>query len=285
MFLKKRETKVMQEKSSLIFDARDAKLAISNQLECERVEGEKYMKRNRKRKIWIAAGIICFLIIMFGVYVNDYYHSEITIEEAQNLSDTVEITSSGGDIWLDGPGENDIFIFYPGAKVEYTSYLPLLTQVAENGIDCVLVKMPCNLAFFGINKAQDYLDAGYGYTNWYIGGHSLGGAMAAYWATGHLDELSGLVLLAAYPTKSLQAEGFFVVSIYGSEDHVLNFDKVESGRDFMPEDYTEICITGGNHAQFGDYGVQDGDGTATISREEQISKTAEAIVDMVENEH
>lgn len=262
-----------------------AKLAISNQLECEGVEGEKHMQKNRKRKIWIAAGIICFLLIIFGVYVNDYYHSEITIEEAQNLSDTVEITSSGGDIWLDGPGENDIFIFYPGAKVEYTSYLPLLTQLAENGIDCVLVKMPCNLAFFGINKAQDYLDAGYGYTNWYIGGHSLGGAMAAYWASDHLDELSGLVLLAAYPTKELQAEDFSVISIYGSEDQVLNHEKVESGRDFMSEDYTEICITGGNHAQFGDYGAQEGDGAAAISREEQINQTVTAIVDMVENEH
>lgn len=105
--------------------------------------------------------------------------------------------------------------------------------------------------------------------------------MAAAYAAEHLDRLDGLVLLAAYPTKSLQVEGFSVLSLYGSEDGVLQMEKVEQGRAYMPDEYTEICIQGGNHAQFGNYGAQKKDGVATLSREEQQRETVRAICEMM----
>ena len=77
-------------------------------------------------------------------------------------------------------------------------------------------------------------------------------------------------------------EGFKVLSLYGSEDRVLNREKLEAGREFMPVDYTEICIDGGNHAWFGNYGEQDGDGKASISREEQQEQTVEAVWNMTQ---
>ena len=86
-------------------------------------------------------------------------------------------------------------------------YLPLLYKLAEQGMDCFLLKMPFNLAFLGQNKAEKIMDS-YDYEYWYLSGHSLGGAMAASYASGHLDRLEGLVLLAAYPTKSLESEFF-----------------------------------------------------------------------------
>ena len=104
--------------------------------------------------------------------------------------------------------------------------------------------------------------------------------MAAAYASRHLDSLNGLVLLAAYPTKSLKSDSFSVLSIYGSEDGVLNMEKVAEGKSQMPADYTEICIEGGNHAQFGNYGEQDH--TAGISREEQQKQTGDAILDLME---
>ncbi len=117
----------------------------------------------------------------------------------------------------------------------------------------------------------------YPYENLYVSGHSLGGAMAASYAAQHKDALDGVILLAAYPTASLDSDGFTVISLYGSEDKVLNKEKLEAGRAYMPQDYHEVCIEGGNHAQFGAYGEQSGDGKAAISREEQWKQTVEAV--------
>ena len=195
--------------------------------------------------------------------------------------DSVLVTEMPDGLYLDGPGDETALIFYPGAKVEYTAYLPLLSELADQGIDCFLIKMPCNLAIFGQNKAKNIMDS-YEYDHWYLSGHSLGGAMTASYASGHLESLNGLVLLAAYPTKSLKSDSFSVLSLYGSEDGVLNMEKVEEGKAYMPVDYAEVCIEGGNHAQFGNYGEQKGDHAADISREEQQAQTVEAILKMME---
>ena len=171
-------------------------------------------------------------------------------------------------------------IFYPGAKVQAESYLPILYRLSEHGVDTFLVEMPGNLAILGKDKAEQIL-AEYEYENWYMSGHSLGGAMAASYSAEHIEELAGIVLFAAYTTESLKAEDFTVLSIYGSEDAVLNMENIEDGRALVPENYIEICIEGGNHAYFGNYGEQDGDGVATITREEQQKQTVAAIIDMI----
>ena len=142
-----------------------------------------------------------------------------------------------------------------------------MNDLAQRGIDCFLVEMPFNLAFLDMNAASSILDvpADGSYERWFLAGHSLGGAMAANYAADHPKQLSGLVLLAAYPTKSLQTAGFPVLSIYGSNDGVVNRSRIEEGRSLMPPIYEELVIEGGNHAQFGSYGAQDGDGEALIS--------------------
>ena len=96
--------------------------------------------------------------------------------------------------------------------------------------------------------------------------------------------LDGLVLLAAYATESLKREGFCVLSIYGSEDGVLSMEKLKTAREWMPSDYIEICIEGGNHAWFGNYGEQKGDHKANISREDQQKQTVDTILSMVSHE-
>ena len=180
---------------------------------------------------------------------------------------------------LDGPGETDALIFYPGAKVEPTAYLPLLTSLAENGVDCFLVRMPLNMAFLDMNAAAR-LQRAYPYSHWYVGGHSLGGACAALYAARHPDRLSGLVLLAAYATKPLSEE-LRVLVLYGSEDGVLNRKALEKGRRYLPASAAAEELTGGNHAQFGDYGPQKGDGVATVSQAEQTAWAVERIERMI----
>lgn len=235
----------------------------------------------KKRRKWIIGIIVLLLLAVAGTgYVQDYYRSDDMVQTYLKSESPVKTEIIKEGLFLDGPGEENAFIFYPGAKVEYTAYIPLLYKLSEQGVDVFLVKMPCNLAFLGKNKADSIMET-YDYDHWYMGGHSLGGAMAAAYASGHLYSLNGLVLLAAYPTDSLQAEGFEVLSLYGSEDGVLNMEKVEEGKKYMPQAYREICIQGGNHAQFGNYGRQKKDGEATISSEEQQEQTVKEICEMI----
>lgn len=225
----------------------------------------------------IAVSIFLVMIVAFGIYVSRYYHADETALAALNDTENVSVQTENGYILFDGPGEGAAYIFYPGAKVETESYAPLMRQIAESGMDVYLVDMPFHLAFFGMNRAGEIMDENEAYDRWYIGGHSLGGAMAASYAAKHLEELDGVILMAAYPTSSLMDENFTVLSFYGSEDQVLNQDSFIKGRTYMPENYHEMQIEGGNHAGFGNYGEQDGDGTASISASEQ----QQIVVDMI----
>jgi pimeloyl-ACP methyl ester carboxylesterase len=145
-------------------------------------------------------------------------------------------------------------------------------------MDVFLVRMPFRLAVFGANKADEVLEETADYEKICLGGHSLGGAMAANYAEEHAEELDGLVLLAAYATKPLP-DDLAVLSVYGSKDGVLNRENYEKDRANLPDDAQELVIDGGNHAQFGSYGQQEGDGEAAILPEMQWDRTAEAILE------
>lgn len=244
------------------------------------------MKRKKMRSSLFL--VFCLLLLSCGCYVSDYYKStdeaEAYLEDAEQAGE-VSIKEIEDGLFLDGPGSEDALIFYPGAKVEYSAYLPLMYELAEEGMDVFLIRMPANLAILGEDKADAVLES-YSYENWYIGGHSLGGAMAANYAAGYVTEekeakLRGLILLAAYPTKDLTGSGLKVLTIYGSEDSVLSRKKLEEGRKYLPKDAQELLIEGGNHAQFGSYGEQKGDGKAAVSAEEQRRQTVEAVINLL----
>jgi len=226
-----------------------------------------------------AAACLLVLAAAFLCYAGDFYHADAAALEALNGNGRVQVAREKDGYFFDGPGSDAAFIFYPGAKVECAAYAPLMSALAEAGIDCFLVDMPFNLAFFGLDRADRVMER-YGYARWYLGGHSLGGAMAASYAAKNLERLDGLALLAAYPTSSLKAEDFTVLSVYGSEDGVLSREKLSAGADYMPEDFTQLEIPGGNHAWFGSYGEQDGDGRAAITHEDQWAATVQAMAAM-----
>lgn len=238
----------------------------------------------------ILYGIIILVIILAaacGLYVSDYYHAG---EQAMAVAGTAAADYScqhGKDTLVFAPaGEAEAgLIFYPGGKVEHTAYAPLMEQLAEQGVLCVLVKMPANLAVLDMGAADVHLGEFPDIEKWYVGGHSLGGSMAASYAAEHADELEGLLLLAAYSTEDLTGSGLDVLSIYGSEDGVLNMEKYNEYRPNLPEETTtEIILEGGNHAGFGDYGVQDGDGEASLGGEEQQRQTAMAFGEILQEE-
>lgn len=226
----------------------------------------------RKRRLLPALGLLLILAAAFFGYTAVYYRADGRAQESLRSDERVQLSRTGYGWFFDGPSETDALIFYPGGKVEETAYAPLLRLIAEQGTDVCLVKMPFRLAVLAPDRADEVL-AAHDYENWSIGGHSLGGAMAANYAAGHPEKLRGLVLLAAYPTKPLDAS-LRVVSVYGSEDGVLNRGKMEAGEQYFPENVQICVIPGGNHAQFGSYGPQKGDGAALISPEEQWAETA-----------
>ena len=230
-----------------------------------------------KKKRWIVPlGLILLLAVAFGVYVSSYYRADETALAALDSDEAVQVSRQDYGWFFDGPSADTALIFYPGAKVEETAYAPFLHALAAEGMDVMLVKMPFRLAVFGVDRADAIL-AACDYEHWYLGGHSLGGAMAAEYAARHGEALTGLVLCAAYPTAPLD-DTLVEIQLYGSEDGVLNFERLEQGRQYAPPEAFEIVLAGGNHAQFGSYGVQRGDGEAAISAREQQAQAVEAIL-------
>jgi hypothetical protein len=174
------------------------------------------------------------------------------------------------------------FIFYPGGKVEHTAYIPLMRACASEGILCVLVEMPFNLAVLDVNAADGIQEEYPEIEEWYIGGHSLGGSMAASYLANHVEDYEGLILLGSYSTANLSGTNLTVLSVFGSEDRVMNREKYEESKSNLPNNFTEYIIDGGCHAYFGMYGAQDGDGKPTVTNEEQIRLTVENIVKIME---
>ena len=250
------------------------------------------------KKIGTAAiAVVAALFAIFFFYTENYYHTDADARAAMQSEDSIYVSQAALGYFFDGPGSQDLLIFYPGAKVEETAYAPLLRRLAEEGTDVYLVAMPQRLALFGKERAAEVFTEKVVdqadptawrqireiYENFYIGGHSLGGAMAARYAAEHAEQLDGLILLAAYADQEIPDE-VRLLSIYGSEDGVLNRAKYEENKANLPENYQEVELAGGNHAQFGNYGKQRGDGAASISAEEQQKATVDAILSFWEAE-
>lgn len=236
-----------------------------------------------KNMIKFFSVLLITLVVACGWYVNDYYHADL--DAITVFQHEIKVNKHGFDDSITyAPEHADTgLIFYPGGKVETAAYEPLMAALAEKNILTVLVEMPFHLAVFDMNAAdgiqQKYPDI----KHWYIGGHSLGGAMAASYLETHKEDYEGLILLASYSTSDLSETSLHVLSIYGSEDNVLNEEKYQENIIHLPKDYTEIVLDGGNHAQFGMYGAQSGDGTASISNADQILQTANSIFEWIQD--
>ncbi len=168
-------------------------------------------------------------------------------------------------------------ILYPGGHVDYRSYAPIAREMARRGYLVSVVRMPLSLAVFGSNRADEVISAYPDIRYWVIGGHSLGGSMAASYAKNHPSRVQGLVFWASYPAEGDDLSGTELkgLTVYGSNDLVLHMDRYVATLPLLPPGTIREVIQGGNHAQFGDYGPQPGDGTATIPAEEQQQQAAD----------
>ena len=217
----------------------------------------------------LLAAAVCFL------FVSVYYHADDEAAACLTGNDAVAVTPVDCGYFFDGPGEERAIAFFPGAKVEETAYAPLLLAIAERGTDCFLLRVPFRLAWMD-GDAPDKVIGKYPYESWYMMGHSLGGIMAGRYAASHDETTDGAILLAAYADREL-APSMRLLSIYGSEDGILDRKLYEEGRQLWPEDSAERIIDGGNHAGFGNYGAQRGDREASVTPALQQEQTAGAI--------
>lgn len=248
----------------------------------------KILTSRKRKRIIILIMVVAVLFAACAIYVSDYYHADMSAIEDMEFASELSVES---ETWEDGtlvftPEEAETgLIFYPGGKVEHSAYTPLMEALASEGILCVLVEMPFRLAVLDMNAAEGIPEAFPEVERWYLGGHSLGGSMAASYLASHTEDFDGLILLGSYSTADLSGTELSVLSVYGSEDGVLNREKYAEYRPNLPEGFTETVVEGGNHAYFGAYGEQDGDGTATVTPAEQLRQTVEAILTLLEVPH
>ena len=236
--------------------------------------------KGRRRALAILGAALAALMVAALVYLNTYYNASDAALAALASDDAVAVTTQddGDIVFAPASGTStEGLVFYPGGKVDQRAYAPLMRACAQRGFTCVLVRMPFNLAVLDQDAAAGEQDAFPEVSRWYIGGHSLGGAMAASYAAGHAGEYEGLLLCAAYSTKDLSGTGLAVESVYGTADGVLNRESYDRYRSNAPQ-MVEDAIEGGCHSYFGDYGLQDGDGQPAITREEQLERTADDLV-------
>lgn len=240
------------------------------------------MKKHKKLIVTFCTIITVLLAAFIGcaVYVNDYYHAEDTAIAAMTGTHNYTVEEYDGNIAFIPSEPAAGLIFYPGGKVEHTAYAGLMAEFADKGVLCVLVEMPFRLAVLDMNAADGIQENFPEIEKWYIGGHSLGGAMAASYISNHTDEFEGLLLLGAYSTSNISDSGLSVISVYGSEDKVLNMEKYKENRGNLPSGFTEFIIEGGCHSYFGSYGRQDGDGEPSVSMEEQVRQTVDVFVEL-----
>ena len=176
------------------------------------------------------------------------------------------------------------FIIYPGGRVDFRSYAPAAHAIAAEGYLVVISLMPLNLAVFGVGTANDVIGHYPNISSWAVGGHSLGGTMAAQFAFENPSKIRGLVLWAAYPASGtdLSKSNLLVTTIHGSNDGLVSTAQIDDSLKLLPPSTVRVEMAGGNHAQFGWYGDQAGDNAATITREAQQNLTVTATVQLLE---
>lgn len=232
-----------------------------------------------KFKICVPISLVVTILLMvlfaYFVFMSNGYKGQT---DAKNAMKDAKKISMDGDYIFEAEDATCGLILYPGAMVDCKAYAPIAQALSEKGITCIVVSVPGNIALLDQDATADVIAQYPDIKDWYVGGHSLGGVAASNYVSSCNDtKIKGMVFLASYSTKDFHDSDLKVLSVYGSEDQVLNKDSYEENKSNLPTSLQEYVISGGNHAQFGDYGLQKGDGQATILPQEQWKKTVDDI--------
>ena len=244
-----------------------------------------YIKSKMKLILLIILVVFAVVTVAFAYYISDYYHADNTAVDALESTEYYNVVNTDNSITFT-PTKNKSstgIIFYPGGKVQAEAYSGIASKLAAKGYTTIIVKMPFNLAFFGVNSADDVIAKHPEINSWVIMGHSLGGVFASEYAVNHQDKIKGIVYLAAYPSTNASNATFKALSIRGSLDGLTTSQKIDESKNKFPVNTTFITIPGGNHYNNGNYGPQAGDNNSTITRDEQQNETVGYIIEFLQN--
>ncbi len=241
---------------------------------------------SRRNKLIIAI-LLVVTVVLAGFVVWAETPPVPMTEALYALKSDSAVSVSTGDWLVFSPLSSNAstgLIIYPGGRVDFRSYAPLAHAIASKGYLVVIPQMPLNLAVFGVNIADDVIKSYPQISAWAIGGHSLGGSMAAQFAYDNPSKVEGIVLMAAYPPSgvNLSRSNLSVTTIHGTNDGLVSEAQIFDSLKLLPSSAVLVEISGGNHAFFGWYGDQAGDNVANISREFQQNQTATAILQLLE---
>lgn len=244
---------------------------------------EDKVKIRKKRIITLSIGLILFVIGFFIWLSNGYSLQENDMKYLQSNSN-VEVTVDKNYTYFTPRNVSATkgLIFYPGERVEPSSYAKLCNSIASYGYKVVAVDMPFNYANFGKDKATKVIEDNPEITKWVIGGDSLGGTVACEYAVNNKN-VEGIVLISSYPRDNISDLGFKVLSLWGSKDNVVDYKKLINSKEQLPKDTKYVEIEGANHSQFANYGMYAGDEEALISSDEQMDITVRNIVNFLYN--
>lgn len=224
---------------------------------------------------------IGLVMVVAGVYFSSLTPLGPLPEALPFLESNQQIQVISGDyLYFQPVGQSKQtgFILYPGGRVDYRSYAPFASQLADKGWPAAIISMPLNLAVLGADRASRVMADHPEISRWVIGGHSLGGTMAARYVTKNPEKIAGIVFLAAYPEgKDSSISAIPSLSVYGTEDGLVIPEDWEKYKDRFSPSTQWIRIEGGNHAGFGWYGIQDGDKPAAISLQNQTDQVIQAV--------
>lgn len=247
----------------------------------------------RRIVLWIAAVLLALTLLGAGgfiVWANNASQPMPEALAALQSDELVTFQNQNGWLVFQPVNQRDVFgkplstglIIYPGGKVDYRAYAPTARAIAAQGYLVVIPPVPLNLAFFDVNAASDIIAAYPAVQHWAVAGHSLGGVAASGYADAHRDQIQGIGFWASYPAGDMRTFPGRVVSISGSNDGLATPAKIEDSKKNLPAAAEFVVIQGGNHGQFGYYGVQDGDNAATISRDAQQEVVVSTMVDLLQ---
>jgi predicted esterase len=247
------------------------------------------MRKSRRRLLkWVLVilGVIALAAILWGIQWATY--ARPPLPEAIKALESDDQVQIAYEPWLTflPRQSNPItgFVFYPGGRIDPRGYAFLMREIASEGYLVVVPEMPINMAVFNSNVASEIIAYFPEINHWVIGGHSVGGAMAAQYTANHSDVIEGLAIWASYPPNSadLSKLDIPVVSIYGSRELRVNDASIGEHKHLLPEDTLYIRIEGGDHHQFGSYKINPTDHLATISRESQHEQIIAATLSILE---
>jgi hypothetical protein len=235
----------------------------------------------------VLLGLVIVLVVgMLGfiVWAEDAYQPNAIALQALKSDAQVTVTQQNGFITFEPAAQRTTtgFIFYPGGRVDYRAYAPVLHEIAARGYFVALVHVNLNLAFFDVNAADKVISQFPEIAQWAIGGHSLGGVAAALYTNTHQDKIRAVAFWGSYPADNkLKNSNALMLSLHGSNDGLATDAKIDAAKTLMPAHAQFVTIDGGNHGQFGSYGLQAGDNPASISPEAQWTQTADATASLL----